>query len=130
VKPNPARTRSPILILLTLFVFGGMVLNACTSTQEINAPVDHGRLKVVATTTFVGDVVGKIAGDAVDLFVLLEPGQNPHSYLASPRDMVRISEADIIFANGLGLEDFLDDMADGADIDEKIVVVSEYKDQH
>jgi len=125
VIPNPVRTKSPILILLILFAFGGMVLNACTSTQEMNTPADHGRLQVVATTTFIGDVVGKIVGDAADLFVLLEPGQNPHSYLASPRDMVRISEADIIFANGLGLEDFLDDMAEGADIVEKIVVVSE-----
>ena len=125
MKSNRVNARLPLVLILILFAFGGIVLNACVSSQEVNTPVDNSRLQVVATTTFIGDVVRNITGDAVDLVVLLEPGQNPHSYLASPQDMVKISEADIIFANGLGLEEFLDDMVEGADMLEKVVVVSE-----
>ena len=82
-------------------------------------------LQVVATTTFIADVVGRVAGDEVDQWTLLEPGQNPHSFQPTPRDMILVSEADLIFVNGLGLEEFLDDLLAGADSSAAVVVVSD-----
>lgn len=119
-KPNSRR-----IAFLILFVFSGLILGACKLGPDTRISEDDERLMVVATTTFIGDVVGNLAGDAVDLVVLLESGQNPHSYLASPQDMVSISEADLIFVNGFDLEEFLDDMVEGGNVSEKIVVVSE-----
>jgi ABC-type Zn uptake system ZnuABC Zn-binding protein ZnuA len=71
------------------------------------APVPHnGRpLRVVATTNLVGDVAAQVGGERIDLTVLLPAGSDPHAYTATPRDMVALSDADLILANGLGLEE-------------------------
>lgn len=65
------------------------------------------KLKVVATTSIIGDVVSKIGGEAIDLTVLMDIGQDPHSYEAAPRALVAIEDAHIIFVNGLDLEEVL-----------------------
>jgi len=66
-----------------------------------------GSVRVVATTTIIGDVVARIGGEEIDLTVLFPVGVDPHAFEPTPRDAVTIVEADIIFANGLGLEEGL-----------------------
>ncbi len=92
-----------------------------------NAPELEGNssLEIVVTTTFLGDVVGKVAGEIPQITVLLEPGQNPHSYQPTPQDMVKITRADVIIVNGLDLEEFLDDLLDGSGTQAAIIVASE-----
>lgn len=69
------------------------------------------RLEIVASTTIVGDVLARVAGDAADVTVLMNVGQNPHSYEPEPSDLRVLEEADLVFTNGLGLEvDLLDDV--------------------
>jgi len=63
------------------------------------------KLQVVATTNLVADVVGQIGGDAVDLRSLLPPGADPHGYQTTPDDLRAISDAHLVFINGLGLEE-------------------------
>ena len=64
---------------------------------------------MVATTSIIGDVVANIGGDAVDLTVLIGIGQNPHSFEPTPRDLAAVETADLIFVNGLDLEEVLMD---------------------
>ena len=110
----------PILLLLMIIFLAG-----CQVGPEDISPAGEEQLKVLVTTTFVGDVVGSIAGDKIDLKILLEPGQNPHSFLVSPRDMVNVTEADLLFVNGFGLEEFLDELLEGSDFPGSMVIVSE-----
>ncbi len=65
------------------------------------------KLKVVATTSIVGDVVSNIGGEAIDLTVLMDVGQDPHSYEPAPKALAAIEDADIVFVNGLDLEEVL-----------------------
>ena len=113
---------SPVITRL-LLVFAALALSGCSAGWQITAVQDE-KISVVVTTTFIADILENLASDRFEIDVLLEPGQNPHSYLASPQDMVRVSNADLIFANGLGLEEFLDDMLDGTDAADKVIVVS------
>ncbi len=69
--------------------------------------LDGRKLKVVATTSFIGDVVTNIAGSAAEITILMPRGQNPHSWEPSPRNIAAIDDADLIFINGLGLEETL-----------------------
>jgi ABC-type Zn uptake system ZnuABC Zn-binding protein ZnuA len=74
------------------------------------SPVNLGegeQLQVVATTNIVGDVVGNVGGDAIDLTVLVGIGQDPHSYEPAPQALAAIEDADLIFVNGLDLEEVL-----------------------
>ncbi len=65
------------------------------------------KLAVIATTSIIGDVVAQVGGDAIDLITLMPLGQNPHSYEPTPDAFAAIERADLIFVNGLGLEEAL-----------------------
>lgn len=64
-------------------------------------------LRVVATTSIIGDVVSRVGGDAIELTTLMGPGQNPHSYEPAAKDLAAVSSADVIFVNGWDLEETL-----------------------
>ena len=108
-----------------LFLIVLLMISACGRSIEGNQTPRIGKLRVVVTTSFIADVVENIAGDKVDITILLASGQNPHSYHPAPMDLVAISEADLILANGFGLEDFLEDLLSGSDTKADLIVVSE-----
>jgi ABC-type Zn uptake system ZnuABC Zn-binding protein ZnuA len=67
--------------------------------------LDAGKkLKVVATTNIVANVVSEIGGDAIELTALLPHGADPHTYIATPQDVAAVTDAHVIFANGADLE--------------------------
>ena len=117
------KTKFSFLIGIALLL--GLVLAACDSLNYQPATDEDPGLEIVVTTTFIGDVMRQVAGESPQITVLLEPGQNPHSYHPAPQDMVNISRADAIFINGLDLEEFLDDLLDGSNSTAELIVVSE-----
>ena len=89
------------------------------------------KLKVVATTSIVADVVRNVGGDMIDLTVLLPIGTDPHAFEPTPRDLVSVADAHVVFINGLGLEAFLDEMlenagGEGQEINTKRIVTDFY----
>ncbi len=93
-------------IYLTLPVLFLLLLSACSSAGRQGSPPD-GRLQVVATTSIVGDVVGNIGGEVIELTVLVPPGGDPHTFEPRPQDIAAVSDAQVVFASGLGLEEAL-----------------------
>jgi ABC-type Zn uptake system ZnuABC Zn-binding protein ZnuA len=86
--------------------------------------VRSDKLKVVATTSIVGDVVKQVGGSRIDLTVLMPVGSDPHSFDPTPQDIAAVSDAHVVFANGLGLEPFLDALLDNAGAKGRTVYVS------
>ena len=64
-------------------------------------------LRVVASTSIVGDVVGRIAGSAATVEVLMPRGQNPHAWEPTPRAIASVEDSYVAFVNGLDLEEAL-----------------------
>ncbi|NOY99967.1 MAG: zinc ABC transporter substrate-binding protein [Chloroflexi bacterium] len=100
-------------------------MTALTGCAPSSAETDDGRLRVVATTTIVGDVVRQVAGDLVDLTVLLPVGTDPHTFDPRPQDVAAVADAQVIFASGLGLEEFLEPLLDNAGSQALVVRVSD-----
>lgn len=71
------------------------------------AELDGRPLRVVATTSLIGDVVAQVGGAAVELTTLMAPGQDPHSYQPVAADLAAAADAGVIFVNGWGLEEGL-----------------------
>src|SRR5436309_3244229 len=63
-----------------------------------------GPITVVATTTQIQDFVLNVASDRIRLIGILQGDDDPHEYELSPGDVGAIAHAEVIFANGLGLE--------------------------
>lgn len=75
---------------------------------ELEAAELNGEsLKVVATTSVIGDVVSQVGGDAIQLTTLIGPGQDSHSYEPATQDLTTVAEAHVIFVNGWNLEERL-----------------------
>jgi ABC-type Zn uptake system ZnuABC Zn-binding protein ZnuA len=72
------------------------------------------KLRVVATTGIVGDIVKNVAGDGVELTTLIGPGQDPHTYQPTPKDIAAIERAHVVFINGFHLEEGLESTIDAA----------------
>jgi manganese/iron transport system substrate-binding protein len=91
-------------------------LSACGRTSSPSAldSGQSGKIKVVATTTILGDVVKQVGGDAIDLTVLLPTGVDPHAFEPAPKDLTAVAGADVIFINGAGLEEFLSRLLENA----------------
>ena len=91
-----------------------------TSTPTVPPTVPTGPVvNVVTTTNFVADWVKNIGGDRVDVFSLLAPGSDPHSYQPGARDVARIADADLVLSVGLGLEaGWLTELIQNASLDE------------
>lgn len=83
-------------------------LHGCAAAQP-----EDGRLRVVVTTGQIEDAVANVAGDRVQLHALMGPGTDPHLYVLSEGDLVRLERADVIFFNGLHLEARLADILAG-----------------
>ena len=83
-----------------------------------------GKLRVLATTSIVGDVVSNIGGDKIDLTILMPVGTDPHDFQPRPQDAASLTDAQIIFANGAGLETFLQPLLDSTGATNKLVEVS------
>ena len=62
------------------------------------------KLLVATTFTVIADLAMNVAGDAADVVSITRPGAEIHNYQPTPRDLLRVRDADIVLWNGLGLE--------------------------
>ena len=89
---------------------------ACLFASPAGEQPEGDQVAVVATTTIVGDIVAGVGGDRISLYVMLAPGVDPHVFHPTPRDLRQVADADVVFANGAGLEaDFLGSLLETAE---------------
>jgi zinc/manganese transport system substrate-binding protein len=62
------------------------------------------RRTIVATTSILGSVVRDLVGEDFEVKVAIPNGLDPHEWEPSARDIETLTHADLIVANGLGLE--------------------------
>jgi zinc/manganese transport system substrate-binding protein len=101
-----------VLVALTSL----LVLTGCGQ-----AAGEEDGLQVVATTSIWGDVVTNIVGDDANVEVLIPVGADAHDFEPTSAQIAALQEADLVIANGLGLEEPMEDIlesaaADGANI--------------
>lgn len=65
-------------------------------------------LKVVATFSILGDMVRQIGGDEVAVTTLVGPDGDAHVYEPTPADARALGAANLVVANGLGMEGWID----------------------
>lgn len=59
---------------------------------------------VVTTTAMLADAVRMLAGEQVAVEALMGEGVDPHLYRPTRADIVKLTQADLVIAHGLGLE--------------------------
>ena len=88
-----------VLALLCATVVAGVACGARSSGT------DSGKLQVVASVAPITDIVKNVAGDAADVQGLIPEGVDSHTFEPTTDTARAIAGADVIFLNGLDLED-------------------------
>ena len=86
-----------------------LTLAACGGS--VGAASESGRKTVVTTVSPITSIVSTIAGDKVDVVGIVPEGTNSHTFEPPPSAAKVLSTADLVFINGLKLEDPTADLA-------------------
>lgn len=99
----------PVLALWAVFSFGG-------------SDPSSGLKPVVTATVFpVYDITRNITGDLVDVQLLLPPGASSHTFDATPSAMKSITKAEVVYAIGHGLDNWVAKLASDSRTDILVV---------
>lgn len=90
-----------VLIVATVWL-----LTACA---PVAAPTDvdnfpEPTLEIAVSFPVLADVVANVAGDRVAVWSIIPVGGDPHTYIATPQDIVRMSESDLLIRMGANFE--------------------------
>jgi zinc/manganese transport system substrate-binding protein len=77
-----------------------------TVIAACHAPVrpQNSQKTIVVTYSILGAVVKDLVGDKANVIVSMPNGQDPHEWEPSAKDIEKLTKADMIVENGLGLE--------------------------
>lgn len=87
----------PHLLLLLL------LLAACAVPEPDTSP--STKLRVVTTVSPITNIIHNIGGDRIDVTGIVPEGVNSHTFEPAPSDARLLAQADLIFVNGLHLEE-------------------------
>ncbi|MFL2764145.1 MAG: metal ABC transporter substrate-binding protein [Dehalococcoidia bacterium] len=94
-------------------IFLAITLIGCGLGEESSSEVEKSSpeiqesskdLNILATTPMLGEYVQKVAGDVLDVKILMPYSVNPHMFDPSPQDVKKLSEADLVFHVGIKYE--------------------------
>lgn len=103
----------------TLWVCFAFMLSVLTFTgcqkNDLTAEENDGKLKVVTTLFPYYDFARQIAGDHVELSLIIPAGMDSHSFEPTPTDIRLIENADIMIANGGHMEHWVEQVEEAID---------------
>ena len=124
------RKRVEAWLIAAMFLFGS--LTGCASVRDTHGNVgtpEDGKLKVVTTLFPYYDFARQIAGDVVDLSMVIPAGQDSHSFEPTPADIRLIQNADLLICNGGTMEQWVTQVLGSLDApDLKVITMMDYVD--
>lgn len=79
----------------------------------------------VASFSILGDIVKQVGGEHVKVTTLVGPDGDPHSFEPSPKDSKVLSQADVVFVSGLGLEGWIDRLVSASGYKGQVITASQ-----
>ncbi len=89
--------------LFTVVSIIGVLTTACVAQQP--SATSRVKLKVLSTVSPITNIIFNIGGDKVDVEGIVPEGVNSHTFEPAPSDSKKMAGADLIFVNGLKLEE-------------------------
>ena len=124
------RKRVEAWLIAAMFLFGS--LTGCASVRDTHGNVGtpgDGKLKVVTTLFPYYDFARQLAGDVVDLSMVIPAGQDSHSFEPTPADIRLIQNADLLICNGGTMEQWVTQVLGSLDApDLKVITMMDYVD--
>ncbi|WP_349947770.1 metal ABC transporter substrate-binding protein [Lacrimispora sp. BS-2] len=103
-----------LLFLCLAIPFAAVALWGCSRNDRPSDTGEH-KLKVVTTLFPYYDFTRQVAGDKVELTMVVPAGMDSHSFEPTPADVQIIREADVLICNGGALEHWLSQVLNAVD---------------
>jgi manganese transport system substrate-binding protein len=100
---NKRRKNCMLKKIAGMCLSGLILLAAATGCSTEKEKSD--KVEVVATYSIIYDLVKNVGGDKVEVHSMVPIGANPHEYDPLPEDVKKMTDADVVFYNGLNLEE-------------------------
>ena len=120
----PPRPKLSAIVIAIAGIVLLLVTAACGAAASSASPPGEP-IRVVATTTVLGDLVAQAGGTAVSVTSLVPKGGEVHTFDPTPSDLRAVSDADLIVMNGLGLDHWLDKVISDSGVGAPVVRVAE-----
>lgn len=91
-------------------ILTGLLLFTAACKKSDNASSGNHKMQIVTTTGMIKDAVKNVVKDKAEVSALMGAGVDPHLYKATQNDLTLLSNADIVFYNGLFLEGKMEDI--------------------
>lgn len=95
-------------LVFLLFCLGALLLTGCAEERPATGGAAVEKKLVYATFFPLYDFASKIGGEKIEVVNMVPAGVEPHDWEPSPQLLGSLSEADMLVANGLGMEPWLD----------------------
>lgn len=104
--------RGTALVGLALFLVFALAAAGCGGDGVRSASSDDGRLRIATTVAPITSIVSTIVGDRADVQGIVPEGVNSHTFEPKPSVAELLTTADLIFINGLKLEEPTKELAE------------------
>jgi ABC-type Zn uptake system ZnuABC Zn-binding protein ZnuA len=98
-------------VMRKLFIMLALVGEAAACSSDASGS-SSGLLNVVTTVSPITNIVQNVGGDKVEITGIVPEGTNSHTFEPAPSDAQAFAEADIVFINGLHLEEPTKELAE------------------
>lgn len=106
--------------LLLVLIIVLQTLTGCNNVKQ----ADADKLQVYTSFHCIYDFAKEIGGDKIDAYNVVPSGTEPHDWEPTAHDMAKLSNADVLFYNGLGMEHWVDKVNSSVQINS--VALSDY----
>ncbi len=110
------QSRRSVLTYFAAFALGSAAPQAALAEEK---------MPVVASFSILADIVERVGGEHVSVSTLVPRNGNAHVFQPTPADARAVSEAQLMFVNGLQFEGWIDRLVEASDFTGKQIIVSE-----
>ena len=140
VRHGPASLLHTVVAVLCTVVVAGCAATATTPPASGTTPPASGTatpgtsggaspvasgpsLAVMGTENFYADLLTQIGGSRVQATSLLnDPNADPHEFETSPQDAALVADARLVIVNGIGYDDFMQQLLGAAPDPTRVVI--------
>ena len=103
-------------------VGASLVIAGCGAAEGGDSGSD--KVRAVATTTQVADIVREVGGDSVEVTQIMQANTDPHDYEPRPSDVAAFADAEIVFVSGGHLDEWSEQLVEDSGSDATVVDLS------
>jgi len=105
--------KTTYFIIATILVLTLILVSQINRIDDKTTQMDaNTKIKVSATISPLYDITKQIAGDNIDVKLILPPGASPHTFDPSPSTLNKLQNSQLIFTIGQGIDSWALGIAD------------------